>query len=130
MKENDIAKIVVQGALELHKEAGPGLLESVYDGHSRGHAACTESGGRTTKTHSHQLPRQKLDEGFRADLLVENLVLIEWKSGETLSRVRRKQVLPCLRLADIKLGLLINFGRDLLKANIERLANGLDEPSL
>lgn len=68
------------------------------------------------------------DEGFRADLVVSELVLVELKSIEVLARVHRKQVMTYLRLSNLKLGLLINFGGELLKGNIERLVNGLDEP--
>ena len=73
---------------------------------------------------------KRFDEGFRADLVVEGLVLVELKSVEALARVHRKQVLTYLRLAQLKLGLLINFGGNLLKGNIDRLVNGLDEFSL
>jgi GxxExxY protein len=73
---------------------------------------------------------KRFDEGFRADLVVEGLVLVELKSVEALARVHRKQVLTYLRLAQLKLGLLIHFGGNLLKGNIDRLVNGLGEPSL
>jgi GxxExxY protein len=71
---------------------------------------------------------KRFDEGFRADLLVGDLVLVELKSVEALARVHRKQVLTYLRLTNLKLGLLINFGGELLKGNMERLVNGLEEP--
>jgi GxxExxY protein len=74
--------------------------------------------------------RKRFDEGFRADLVVEGLVLVELESVEALARVHRKQVLTYLRLAQLKLGLLIHFGGNLLKGNIDRLVNGLGEPSL
>jgi GxxExxY protein len=130
VKEDLIAKIIVQAALDLHKEAGPGLLESVYE------VLLAD----TLRDHNLAVERQKpipisfrgkrFDEGFRADLIVEGLVLVELKPVETLARVHRKQVLTYLRLAQLKLGLLINFGGYFLKGNIERLVNGLDEPSL
>ncbi len=69
------------------------------------------------------------DEGFRADIVVQNLVLVELKSIEALARVHRKQVLTYLRLSNLKLGLLSNFGGELLKGNIERLVNNLKEPT-
>src|SRR6516165_10004150 len=70
------------------------------------------------------------DEGFRAVLIVNGLVLVELKSLETLARVHKKQVLTYLKLSGIKLGLLINFGGELLKGNVERLVLNLEEPSL
>ncbi len=69
------------------------------------------------------------DEGFRADLIVAGLVLVELKSVEALARVHRKQVLTYLMLSHLKLGLLINFGGEILKGNIERLVNNLEEPN-
>ena len=71
---------------------------------------------------------KRFDEGFRADLLVADLVLVELKPVEALARVHRKQVLTYLRLTNLKLGRLINFGGELLKGNMERLVNGLEEP--
>jgi len=128
MKENAIAKIIIQAAFDLHKEVGPGLLESVYEILL---ADMLREHGLEVRR---QLPipvsfRGKLfDEGFRADLVVADLVLVELKSIETLARVHRKQVLTYLRLSGFKLGLLINFGGELLKGNVERLVNNLEEP--
>jgi len=129
MKENEIAKMVVQAALDLHKELGPGLLESVYE-------VLLASMLRELGL---EVERQKpiaicfrgksFDEGFRADLVVDNLVLVELKSLEALARVHSKQVLTYLRLSDLKLGLLINFGGELLRGNIERIVNNLEEPN-
>ena len=129
MKENEIAKMVVQAALDLHKELGPGLLESVYE-------VLLASMLRELGL---EVERQKpiaicfrgksFDEGFRAGLVVDNLVLVELKSLEALARVHSKQVLTYLRLSDLKLGLLINFGGELLRGNIERIVNNLEEPN-
>ena len=128
MNHDEIASVVVACAFELHLELGPGLLESVYE------VVMAD----TLRAKGFAVERQKpipicfrgmqFDEGFRADLLVEGLVLVELKSVETLARVHRKQVLTYLRLTDPQLGLLINFGGGLLKGNIERLVNGLEEP--
>lgn len=128
MKHDEIAHTVVECAYALHREVGPGLLESVYE------VLLADA----LRTRGLAVERQKpipilfrgkrFDEGFRADLLVENLVLVELKSVETLARVHRKQVLTYLRLTDLKLGLLINFGGALLKGNVERIVNGLEEP--
>ena len=129
MKENEIAKAVVNAAYALHKELGPGLLESVYEVLLAD--ALRQLGFEVVR--QQPIPicfrGKRFDEGFRADLIVGGLVLVELKSIEALSRVHKKQVLTYLRLTGLKLGLLINFGDDHLKGNIERLVNGLEEPS-
>ena len=128
MTHDEIATVVVECAFALHKELGPGLLESVYE------VLLADALRERGLTVERQKPipicfrGKRFDEGFRADLLVEELVLVELKSVETLARVHRKQVLTYLRLMDLKLGLLINFGGELLKGNIERLVNRLEEP--
>ena len=129
MNQNEIAKTVVNASLELHKELGPGLLESVYE------VLLADA----LREHGLDVQRQKpipihfrgktFDEGFRADLIVGGLVLVELKSVELLARVHKKQVLTYLKLSGLKLGLLINFGGELIKGNIERLVRDLDEPS-
>ena len=68
-----------------------------------------------------------IDDAFRADLVVNNVVLVELKSVEKTSAVHRKQTLTCIRLADLQLGLLINFGASLLKNDLHRLVNQLPE---
>ena len=128
MKDNEIAQVVVECAFALHKELGPGLLESVYE------VLLADALREKGLSVERQKPipicfrGKRFDEGFRADLLVEDLVLVELKSVEALARVHRKQVLTYLRLTNLKLGLLINFGGELLKGNMERLVNGLEEP--
>lgn len=69
----------------------------------------------------------RMDVGFRADLIVEGLVLLELKSIETIAPVHKKQLLTYLRLADLRLGLLLNFGAALMKDGIHRVVNGLEE---
>jgi GxxExxY protein len=130
MTENEISKIIVQAALDLHRELGPGLLESVYEVLLAD--LLSERGLRVERQRpiSIVFRGKRFDEGFRADLVVENLVLVELKSIETLARVHRKQVLTYLRLSNLKLGLLINFGGEVLRGNIERLVNNLDEPAV
>ena len=129
MREDEIAKAVVNAALELHKELGPGLLESVYE------VLLADALREIGIAVERQKPipirfRGKLfDEGFRADLVVEGILLVELKSIETLARIHKKQVLTYLKLSGLKLGLLINFGGELLKGNIERLVHKLEEPS-
>ena len=117
----------MQTALDLHRELGPGLLESVYEVLMAG--ALVEAGFvvERQKTIPITFRGQHFDAGFRADIVVENRVVVELKSIEALARVHRKQVLTYLRLSNMRLGLLINFGAEMLKGNIERLVNNLEE---
>ena len=125
MDENEIAKEIVNAAMTVHKKLGPGLLESVYE-----------------KTLAYELMKNRLavkvqapvpinydgmvlDDAFRADLIVEGKVIVELKSVETVQPVHKKQLLTYLRLADKRLGLLINFGTALLKDGVSRVVNGL-----
>ncbi len=127
MTENEIAKIVVDAAFHVHTKLGPGLLESVYE----------VVLAAQLRTRGLQVERQvpvpiqfeelTFDEGFRADIIVEDKVILELKSVEQTAPVHRKQVLTYLRLADKRLGLLINFGAALLKDGVTRLVNGLVE---
>lgn len=127
MTENEIAKEIVDAAFKVHTILGPGLLESVYDA-----VLSYELEKRGLQVVRQQaLPviyeTVKLDEGFRADLVVEGKVIVELKSVETLALVHKKQLLTYLRLSDLKLGLLINFGAGLIKDGIVRVANGISE---
>ena len=124
MKENEIGKIVVDSAVCLHKELGPGLLESVYEV-----LLSYELQARGLKLERQvSIPIEyrgiKFDEGFRADVIVENKVILELKSVETTSRAHKKQVLAYLKLTGMKLGYLLNFGESLMKDGITRLLNG------
>lgn len=127
MTENQIAKIVVDVAYKLHVALGPGLLESVYET-----LMCHEFNKRGLRfTRQQLLPLIYdgivIEEAFRADLIVEDKVIIEIKSVEQLAKVHYKQLLTYLRVADKKLGLLINFGDRLIKDGIKRIANGLED---
>ena len=125
MTENEIAKIIVDTAFHIHKSLGPGLLESVYDT-----VLAYELKKRGLKV-KRQVPVAivydaiKFDEGFRADLIVEEKVIVELKSVENVVPVHKKQLLTYLRLADRKLGLLINFGSGLIRDGISRVVNNL-----
>ncbi|HMV47201.1 MAG TPA: GxxExxY protein [Blastocatellia bacterium] len=127
MTENQIAKIVVDVAYNLHVTFGPGLLESVYET-----LMCYELERRGLRVSRQQiLPliynEIVIEEAFRADIIVEDKVIIEIKSVEQLAKVHYKQVLTYLKVADKKLGLLINFGDRLIKDGIKRIANGLED---
>ena len=127
MTENQIATIVVDAALKIHKTLGPGLLESVYQ------ATLSFELQRRGLTVAEQLAFPvryegvKLDIGFRLDMLVSNKVIIEIKSVEMLTAVHRKQLETYLRLTNKQLGLLINFNVELLKYGIQRVVNRLSE---
>ncbi len=126
MTINEISKIVLDVAFEIHKKLGPGLLESVYE---------TIMEYELIHTYKLKVSRQRgipvvwkemrLDLGFRSDLIVEDMVLVELKSIEALAPVHYKQVLTHLKLTGLKLGLLINFNEELLKTGIKRIVNNL-----
>ncbi len=124
MNENEIGKIVVDSAVCLHKELGPGLLESVYEVLLS--YELQERGLELKRQVSIPIEYRgkKFNEGFRADIIVENKVILELKSVETASRAHKKQVLTYLKLTGMKLGYLLNFGESLMKDGITRLLNG------
>ncbi|HUV14480.1 MAG TPA: GxxExxY protein [Acidobacteriota bacterium] len=127
MNENEIAKEIVDASLQVHRELGPGLFESVYEV-----ALEHELEARSLRTLA-QVPipisygGHDFDAGFRADLIVEDKVIVEIKSLEVILRVHKKQLLTYLRLADKRLGLLINFGSAMIRDGISRIVNRLEE---
>jgi len=129
MTENEIAKIIVDAAYQIHVRLGPGLLESVYE------TVLAYELKKRGLSVVRQVPVPviyddlEFEEGFRADLIVEDCVIIELKSVESIQPVHKKQLLTYLRLTDRRLGLLINFGDTLIKDGISRIANGLNEGS-
>jgi GxxExxY protein len=130
MTENEVAKIIVDVAFKIHTSLGPGLLESVYEAVM----------AHELKNRGLQVERQvpipfayeglSFDEGFRADLIVENLVIIELKSVEEIHPVHPKQLLAYLKLSHKRLGLLINFNVPLIKHGINRIVNGLPDEDI
>jgi len=124
MEENEIGTIVVDCAIQLHRALGPGLLETVYEVLLAHHL---EKHGLAVKRQvviPIEFEEQRFDEGFRADLIVEGKVIIELKSVEKTSPVHKKQLLTYLKLTDLKLGYLLNFGDELMKNGITRIING------
>ncbi len=127
MGENEISTEIVDAAYKIHTRLGPGLLESVYEV-----VLALELEKRGLRV-GRQVPipvtyeGTRFDVGFRADLLVEKLVIVELKSLERTLPVHRKQVLTHIRLANLRLGLLINFGAHLIKDGITRVVNQLPE---
>jgi len=127
MTENEISKHIVEAALEVHRELGPGLLESVYE-----HCLALElERSGLTCVRQRALPvvykGQALDFGFRMDLVVQDRVVVEVKATEGTSELHFAQLLTYLKLSGRKLGLLINFNEPLLKRGIRRVVNGLDD---
>lgn len=125
MTENEIARIVVNCAYQIHKKLGPGLLESVYETILA--FELTRSGLSVERQKSIPVTyeTERIEIGFRADLIVETKVIIELKSVSTIAPVHKKQLLTYLRLANKRLGLLINFNETLVKNGIVRIVNNL-----
>lgn len=125
MTENELSKIIVNTAYQIHYELGPGLLESVYE-EIMFYELC-EQGLKVER--QKEIPviwdDLKMNVGFRADLIVENKVIIELKSVEAIALVHPKQLLTYLKLTNLKLGLLINFNEPLIKKGITRIVNNL-----
>ena len=127
MNENQIAKEVVDAAVKVHTKLGSGLLESVYE------AVLARELERRGLSVERQIPIPieyeglRFDEGFRADIIVEGKVILELKSVEQLAKVHHKQLFTYLKLADKRLGLLLNFGADLMKEGIKRIVNGMED---
>ena len=127
MTENEIARIIVNTAYNIHVKLGPGLLESIYE-----EIMCfeLESEGLLVEQQK-ALPvfwkGLKMNMGYRADLFIENKVIIEIKSVEKIAPVHPKQLLTYLRITDKRLGLLINFNEVLIKNGITRIVNNLPE---
>jgi len=124
MTENEIGKIIVDCAIKLHKELGPGLLETVYEVILA--QALKKQGLKIERQISVPIIFDGLQfaEGFRADIIVDGKVIVELKSVETLADAHKKQVLTYLKLTGMKLGYLLNFGEGLMKNGITRIING------
>lgn len=125
MTENEISKVLVEIFLKVHRELGPGLLESVYE-----EAICHELVKRNIAFTRQEginvfYDNVKMELGFRADIIVENKVIIELKSVEAIAPVHPKVLLTYLRLTKLKLGLLVNFNVHLIKDGISRIVNNL-----
>lgn len=125
MNENEIGDVIVATAIRLHQELGPGLLESVYEAIL---AKLLKDRGLDVER---QVPipfeyeGMRFEEGFRADLVVEDKVIIELKSVEILNNAHKKQLLTYLKLSGKKLGYILNFGGALMKDGIVRSVNKL-----
>jgi GxxExxY protein len=127
MTHNEISRHVVDAALRVHTALGPGFLESAYEASLS--YELKKRGLRVDRQVAVPIVYESvhLEEGYRLDLLVEGLVVVEIKSIERVAPVHHKQVLTYLRLANKRLALLINFNVALLKEGIWRIVNGLEE---
>lgn len=126
MKENDISKIIVDSAIEVHRTlGGPGLLESVYEEALTWELADQGMNVGRQVALPITYKNKKLSNPLRIDLIVNNLVIVECKATTKYNSLFESQVLTYLRLSGLKLGMVINFGEALLKRGIHRVVNGL-----
>jgi GxxExxY protein len=125
LKENEVARTIVDVAYHIHRQLGPGLLESCY--HAIMKFELEKRGLRVLSKEPVPVVWEevRIDKGFEADLIVEDVVIVELKSVEQLARVHKKQLLTYLRLTNCRLGLVINFGAELIRDGIARVVNGL-----
>lgn len=125
MNENEISKIIVDACYRIHTVLGPGLFESVYE------EILFYELSKTGLKIDRQKPIPviwediKMEQGFRADIIVDDKVIIEIKSVEAITPVFHKQILTYLKLTGLKLGLLVNFNEALIKDGIQRIVNKL-----
>lgn len=127
MTENDIGTIIIETAIAVHRELGPGLLESVYEGILAFELRNKGLGVETQKTIPVTYKGIKFGEAFKADILVEDKVVVELKSVEKVMAAHKKQVQTYLKLTKCKLGYLLNFGEAFMRDGITRCVNGLEE---
>jgi len=127
MTENEIGTIVIDAAVTVHRELGPGLLESVYEvvlAHE-----LEDRGLEAVRQVPVAIRYKKINfnEGFRADIIVNDKIILELKSIEKVTAAHKKQLQTYLRLTGHKLGYLLNFGEASMKTGITRCVNGLEE---
>jgi GxxExxY protein len=130
LSENEIGTILITTAIDIHRSLGSGLFESVYETVL---AHDLEEKGLTVKREvliGIEYKDYKFEEAFRADLILNDKVIVELKSIEQLTMSHRKQLLTYLRLSRKKLGYLLNFGEALMKDGIVRIVNGLAEENI
>ena len=128
MTYRELSGEIIGAAIEVHRELGPGLLESIYE-----HCLAKELTARGLHfLRQHPIPvrykGEKLDLCFKLDLWVEQQIIVEIKAVDIFQEVHRAQLLSYLRLTDCHLGLLINFNEVVVKDGVHRVVNGLNEP--
>jgi GxxExxY protein len=124
MTENEIGDIIITSAIKIHRELGPGLLESVYEVILAKVLAKERLLVQRQVSIPIEYEGECFEESFRADLVVEGKVMIELKSVEALHPSHKKQLLTYIKLAKMKLGYILNFGESLMKNGIVRIING------
>ena len=127
MTENEIGSILIRSAIQIHRKIGPGLFESVYESVLENQL---QKEGLTTERQV-GIPIEfegiQFDEGFRADLVIENKVIVELKCVEKIGKIHQKQLLTYLKLSGKHLGFLLNFNEILLKNGVYRIVNQLED---
>lgn len=127
VSENQIGTAIVRTAVEVHRDLGPGLLESVYETILEHELRRMGFAVRRQVPIAIRYRGLHFEEAFRADLIVGDKVIVELKSVEQITKAHRKQILTYLRLTGLKLGYVLNFGAALMKEGIVRAVNGLEE---
>ena len=127
MSENEIGTIVVSACIKVHQYLGPGLLESAYQRVLKYELERAGLNVRCEVLVPVVYDGVEFDEGYRADIIVEDKVILELKSIESIMPVHMKQLQSYLRLSNLKLGYLLNFGELLMKNGIRRVVNNLEE---
>ena len=127
MDINKLSSMIIGAAIEVHKTLGPGLLESIYE-----ECLCYELILRGLRFERQKpLPimykNKKLDCGYRLDIVVEDIIILELKSCENIERIHKAQLLTYLKLSGLHLGLILNFNVPLMRDGIVRIVNELDE---
>jgi GxxExxY protein len=124
--ENEVAAQIVDAAFKVHSALGPGLFESVYERVLT--YELMKRGLQVVNQHPVAIDYETvhIEEAFKADLIVENLVIVELKSVEAIGPIHKKQLLTYLRLSDMRLGLLFNFNVDYIRDGISRVVNNLE----
>ena len=127
MDENELGTMVVESAIEVHRNLGPGLLESVYEAAMAHELQLRGLSVQRQVVIPIEYKDIRFDEGFRADILVEDKVILELKSVESVTSAHRKQLQTYLNLTGCRLGYLLNFGEALMRDGIIRAVNGLQQ---
>ena len=122
---DDITGGIVDASLRIHRDLGPGLLESVSEPCWPARSTSGDSRSSDNRPSASEYDGMVFEEGFRSDLLVDNRVIVELKSVERLAAVHGKQLLTYLKLTNMPVGLLINFGAATLREGLHRIVNGL-----
>jgi len=127
MDENELGTKIIESAIEVHRNLGPGMLESVYEAAMAHELQLRGLSVQRQVVIPIEYKDIRFDEGFRADILVEDKVILELKSVESVTSAHRKQLQTYLNLTGCRLGYLLNFGEALMRDGIIRAVNGLQQ---